>query len=56
MLKTTKNQKLPKFKLNQETVRRLGSQELTRIVGGASGSGGLPIPHTGTMQVACCPH
>jgi hypothetical protein len=61
MMKSSKNQKFSKsarFNLNHETLRILGTQELTEVIGGGSASGGTG---TGTRPqdswiAGCCPN
>lgn len=56
MLKSSKNQtsrKLSKLHLNHDTLRVLGAQELTEVIGGASG--GRTLGPQQTADLGCCP-
>jgi hypothetical protein len=55
MIRSSKNQEFrkAKFKLNHETLRVLGVQELTEVVGGISGGLNTAGP-AGSADLACC--
>jgi hypothetical protein len=61
MIRSSKNQefrKLAKFKLNHETLRVLGAQELPLVAGGSISASGGSNEHTGgggTADLGCCP-